>query len=476
MEDSSYSDSSEIIPDSQPPSCHTDHHDIGGHDLRHARAPTESPKKQESKSLKDRIAALKQARSQPRGNDDEDLLATMFAPPPGSSQVRAAADWKGGAKRGLGEERVSGRLGTAGNTVPLTREGRHGELAIDLPSRKQRRPRRMIYEDDEESPPADISQMPHPPRIEAPMVPQTMGMLYRSPLVPDSGDEREEGERGLHLERMQSSIRNDYNDSGHPTVVPNLVVDTRESSEAQESFAGAEVSSANLMRSRPPSSSSESCEISTSRTVNTRWQVRWNGRPNYKKFRKSVLGARTNDENAVQRAESGNTYVSFVEYRPEDFGIGDGMTFLGLAVLCIMSNWLDYWSAPRDASRIKPKSQNDQNILRDRNVDATEDSLRFSMSAPQDIGPDDQSSVTASGGSGNRQVARQVLRNLGGSDEDESDNVVENDGDAMILNRLGGGKKQQGSLARVINDDIAFDGASDNSDSDDDGLKFRFSK
>ncbi|KAK9261914.1 hypothetical protein V1519DRAFT_467343 [Lipomyces tetrasporus] len=383
----------------------------------------------------------------------------MFAPPPGSSQVRAAAERKSGAKSGLGEEKIGGRLGTTGDTGPLTRKGRHGELAIDLPSRKQRRPRRMIYEDDEESPPADMSQMSQPPRIEAPMVPQTTGMLYRSPLVPDTGDERDEAEGGPELERVESSIRNDYDDSGHPAVVQNLVVDTREPSEAQEFYAGAEVSSANLMRSRPPTGSSVSCEISRSRHVNTRWQVRWNGRPNYKKFRKSVLGARANCENAVQRDESGKTYVSFVEYRPEDFGIGDG-----------------YWSAPRDASQMKPKSQKAQNILRDRNADATEDSLRFSMSAPQDIDADDQSSVTASGGSGNRQVTRQVLRNIVGSDEDDSDDVIENDGDDIVLTRLGGARRQQGRLPRIINDDMAFEGASDNSDSDNDGLKFRFSK
>ncbi|KAK9355410.1 hypothetical protein V1523DRAFT_454238 [Lipomyces doorenjongii] len=460
MEDIYYCNSSEVIPDSQPPSSQLGHHYVAGRDLRRARIQTESPKKPESTGLKERIAALKQARSQPRSDDDEDLLATMFAPPPGSSQLRGPPSLRSNrsaAKSGICGEGDSAITSITEDTSPSTRKRKHGQVAFDLPP-QQRRPKRMIYEDDEQSMPADTGHMPRLRETQAVISPEPTGMSYKSPLVPDSEEECADAEGEPEVE-MESSITEEHDHGGDPTVVDNTVIDADQQFETQESYAVEEISSAKLMRSRPPTSSSISFELPQSPTVSTRWQVRWNGRPNYKKFRKSVHGARANEENSVQRADSGKIYVSFVEYQPENFGIGD-----------------EYWSAPRDASPVTTsKPQTARNILRNRNTDATEDSLRFSMSARPDIDVEDESSVTASSGSGSRTLARQVLRNLACSDDD-GDDLVKSDGDDTILARLGGASKLRSRVTRDMDNDMVFDAVSDPSDSDDEGLKFRFSK
>ncbi|KAK9317416.1 hypothetical protein V1522DRAFT_158756 [Lipomyces starkeyi] len=385
----------------------------------------------------------------------------MFAPPPGSSQRRGQPSLrskKSAAKSGICGDGDSGRASITEDTSPSTRKRKHGQVAFDLPA-QQRRPKRMIYEDDEQIMPADDGHMPGLGETQAPISPEPTGMSYKSPLVPDSEEECAESEGEPEVEMVESSIREENDYGGDPTVVDDTVVDADEQLETQESYAVEEISSAKLMRSRPPTSSSISSEIPQSQPVSTRWQVRWNGRPNYKKFRKSVHGARANEVNLVQRADSGKIYVSFVEYQPENFGIGD-----------------EYWSAPRDASpMMTSKPQTAHNILRNRNMDAAEDSLRFSMSARPDIDVGDESSVTASCGSGNRTLARQVLRNLADSDDD-GDDLVKSDGDDAILDRLVGASKPRSRVTRDIDNDMVFDAVSDRSDSDDDGLKFRFSK
>ncbi|KAK9388913.1 hypothetical protein V1515DRAFT_532512 [Lipomyces mesembrius] len=384
----------------------------------------------------------------------------MFAPPPGSSQLRGSPSLKtnkSAAKSGICGEGDSAIASITEDTSPSTRKRKHGQVAFDLPA-QQRRPKRMIYEDDEQSMPADEGHMPRLRETQALISPEPTGMSYKSPLVPDSEEECADAEGEPEVEMVESSIREEHDHGGDPTVMDNTV-DADQQFETQESYAVEEISSAKLLRSRPPTSSSISSEIPQSQPVSTRWQVRWNGRPNYKKFRKSVCGARANEENSVQRADSGKIYVSFVEYQPENFGIGD-----------------EYWSAPRDASPVTTsKPQTARNILRNRNTDATEDSLRFSMSARPDIDVEDESSVTASSGSANRTLARQVLRNLAGSDDD-GDDLVKSDGDDTILDRLGGASKPRSRVTHDMDNDMVFDAVSDRSDSDDDGLKFRFSK
>ncbi|KAK9240996.1 hypothetical protein V1525DRAFT_439863 [Lipomyces kononenkoae] len=453
MDDSNYSSSSEVIPDSQPPSSQPEHQYVAGHDLRHPRArpQTESPKKPEAPGLKDRIAALKQARSQPGGLDDEDLLATMFAIPAASQPNRPASSKTSAARSGDSGESYSGRRATS-DTSPPKRSRKQSQVAFDLPAR-QKRPKRMIYEDDEQIQPVDEGHMPTLNENQISTAPERTGLLYKSPLVPESEDERTDAEAERANERVESNITQNHDYGGDGFVVDNTVADADELSTTQQSYAAEEISSANLMRSRPPTS-----ELSQSRPV-TRWQVRWNGRPNYKKFRKSVLSASANDENSMETADSGKIYVSLVEYRPENFGIGD-----------------EYWSAPRDASAKTSKPQAARNILRDSNADATDDSLRFSMTARKDVNADDESSLTASGESDNRTLVRQVLQNLAGSDA-ESDDFAKDDGDDVLFHGIRDPhRKTRHGVTSEIDDDIVFDVRSDRSDSDDDELKFRFSK
>ncbi|KAK9377462.1 uncharacterized protein V1513DRAFT_456308 [Lipomyces chichibuensis] len=386
----------------------------------------------------------------------------MFAPPPGLSQLGgspSSRSKKSAAKSGICGEGDSGRASITEDTSSATRKRKHGQVAFELPA-QQRRPKRMIYEDDAQIMAPNEHHMPRLRETQDVISPEPTGMSYKSPLVPDSEEECAGSEGEPEVEIVESSISEEHDYGGDSTVMDNIVGDGDEQLETQESYAVEEISSAKLMRSRPPTSSSISSEIPQSQPVGTRWQVRWNGRPNYKKFRKSVHGVGANEENSVQRANSGKTYVNFVEYQPENFGIGD-----------------EYWSAPRDASPIMtPKQpQTARNTLRNRNTDAKEDSLRFSMSARPDVDVEDDSSVTASCGSSSRTLARQVLANLAGSDDD-GDDLVKSDGDYTILDRRGAASKPRSRVTRDIDNDMVFDAVSDRSDSDDDGLKFRFSK
>ncbi|KAK9370835.1 hypothetical protein V1509DRAFT_614896 [Lipomyces kononenkoae] len=383
----------------------------------------------------------------------------MFAPPPASQSYRPAPTKSSAARSGDRGENYSGRKATSDKS-PTTRSRKHGQVAFDLPT-QQKRLKRMIYQDDEQILPVDEDRIPRLHENQIPTAPEGTGLLYKSPLVPESEDEYAEGEVEPEEAMVASNTTQMHDYGGDDIVVDNTVAVADEEITTQQSYAVEEISSANLMRSRPPSSSSRSSEPSQSQPVSTRWQLRWNGRPNYKKFRKSVLCASANDENSTPTADNGKIYVSLVEYHPENFGIGE-----------------EYWSTPRDASAQTPKSRAVRNVLRDSNADATDDSLRFSMSTRKDVDADEESSLTASGESENRTLVRRVLQNIAGSDGD-SDDIANDDGDDDAVLVHGIRKPHHKTRQRVIGDideDMVFDVGSDRSNSDDDELKFRFSK
>ncbi|KAK9479284.1 hypothetical protein V1514DRAFT_328948 [Lipomyces japonicus] len=200
---------------------------------------------------------------------------------------------------------------------------------------------------------------------------------------------------------------------------------------------------------------------------NDRWQEEWNGRKNFKKFKKIKPGPRKATHNVENETSNKPSKVTLVEFKPNDFGIGD-----------------DYW-APLKERKINQRSQEPRDGgIAGGNIDTE-------ASAQKKVVTDSISSTTADDQSSQRPTrtaAAQILKawNDEVSGDDEGDEHEE-ESSLRFKTRTAAKKNRRqapaklttpkkataGQILRDFKAQVIEESESD-WDDDNDGLKFRF--
>lgn len=180
-----------------------------------------------------------------------------------------------------------------------------------------------------------------------------------------------------------------------------------------------------------------------------RWDDKWNGRKNFKKFRRQGRGG-------GMRTMRGAVMVNLVEHKRKDFGIGDGRKYIPVLNLQVTKKTTGYWVGNNEDARSSGKRKpQTRPAADDSDLDQGDAPFQTARSQPARSAIQTQTQTQASGSGTRSQTTPTNITSRGTKR-----------GASAAQARSGGGKKQKTMFLKNESDE----------DESEDELKFRFKR